>query len=174
MRQGQHPGPPLEPRRLSLQAESAGEYRVRLAPGSELHAAVIAAAVDLGLVQATVSLLSGSFDRFSYLTGQPDASGQRLATYGAPTLLDGPVTLIGANGLIGSDPEGRALFHCHCVVADAQGQVHGGHLPPEACVVGAGGLTLHLLGLAKAGFRVAYDSETNYPIFHPKALEAAA
>lgn len=167
MRQARHPGAPLQPRRLSVPAESGGEYRLTLPPGAELHAGLLEAAGALGVGQAAVTLLSGSFARFSYLTGQPDASGARLATYGAPTRVPAPATLIGANGLIGSDAEGRALLHCHCVVVDAAGRIHGGHLAPGACLVGEAGLTLHLLALAGGGFAVAYDPETNYAIFHP-------
>jgi len=177
MRQARHPGESRQPRRLSVAARSAGEYRVILPPGSELHEGVLAAAAEIGLAQATVSLVGGDFARFSYLTGQPDASGQRLATYGAPTEVTAPVTLIGANALIGSDAEGRPALHCHCVVVDAEGRVHGGHLPPGASIVGEAGLTLHLLGLTDGGFAVAYDPETNYTIFHPTgagAGEAAA
>ncbi len=57
------------------------------------------------------------------------------------------------------------------MVVDSEGRIHGGHLPPELCVVGEDGLTVHVLGLAKGGFAVAYDAETNYAIFHPAALE---
>ncbi len=173
MRQGKHPGPAAEPRRLAGRAESAGEYRIELEEGEELHEGLLSALGDLGLGQAAVSLVSGSFAAFSYLTGQPDASGARLATYGAPTTPAAPVTLIGANALVGSDGEGRPLLHCHAVVADAEGRVHGGHLPPGACLVGAEGLTLQVLGLAGGGFAVAYDAETNYAIFHPKVPATA-
>ncbi len=172
MRQGRHPGEALQPRRLAVAAESAGEYRLRLVAGTELHAGLVRAVTSLGLGQAAVSLIAGSFDRFSYLTGQPDASGARLATYGAPTSPPPPVTLIGANALIGSDGEGAPLLHCHAVVVDADGRVHGGHLPPDLCVIGEEGLTAHVLGLTKGGFAVAYDPETNYPIFHPAVLGA--
>ncbi len=168
MRRGQHPGPPQEPRRLHQRARAAGEYRIHLEPGEELHSGLLEALATLGLEQAALSLVAGSFDAFSYLTGQPDASGERLATYGAPTLPPAPVTLIGANALVGQGAEGAPLLHCHAVVVDAEGKVHGGHLPPGACIVGAGGLTVQVLGLAEGGFAVAYDAETNYAIFHPK------
>ncbi|MEQ8652223.1 MAG: DUF296 domain-containing protein [Kiloniellales bacterium] len=170
MRQARHPGPSLEPRRLNVKAASAGEYRLQLGEGEELHAGLLDALADLGLAHAAITLVSGRFAAFSYLTGQPDKSGARLATYGAPCLLAGPVTLIGANALVGSSVEGAPLLHCHAVVVDAEGRVHGGHLPPGACFVGAGGLVAQVLGLSGGGFAVAYDAETNYPIFHPKVI----
>ncbi len=172
MRQGQHPGPPEEPRRLSSRAVSAGEYRICLGQGEELHGGLLKALDGLGLEHAAISLLSGTFAAFSYLTGQAGTSGERLATYGAPTSPQIPVRLIGANALVGSDAEGRPLLHCHAVVVDAEGSVHGGHLPPGACIVGPDGLKAQILGLAEAGFAVAYDAETNYAIFHPRALAA--
>jgi len=174
MRQAKHPGPPELPRRLAIPAAAAGEFRLVLPEGSELHAGLIAALGDLGLTDASLRLVSGSFRAFSYLTGQPDRSGARLATYGAPTILAPPVTLIGANALVGANAEGQPALHCHAVVVDKAGQVHGGHLPPDACIVGAEGLVVQVLGLAEGGFAVGYDAETNYSIFQPRAMAAEA
>lgn len=170
MRQARHPGASLQPRRLNVAAKSAGEFRMRLAAGEELHSGLLAALADRGLAHAAITLVSGRFAAFSYLTGQPDASGERLATYGAPCQLEGPVTLIGANALVGCGAEGAPLLHCHAVVVDAEGRVHGGHLPPGTCIVGEGGLVVQILGLTNGGFTVAYDAETNYSIFHPSAI----
>ncbi len=172
MRQAEHPGPALEPRRLRVGANAAGEYRVQLAAGEELHEGILAALADVGLQHAAITLLSGQFAAFSYLTGQADDSGERLATYGAPSVLCGPVTLIGANALVGRGPQGDALLHCHAVVVDVEGGVHGGHLPPGACIVGEAGLVAQVMGLSGGGFAVSYDAETNYAIFHPTSLDA--
>ncbi len=167
MRQARHPGPSLQPRRLAVSARSAGEFRIKLGEGEELHSGLLSALAGLGLAHAAIALVSGRFAAFSYLTGEADTSGERLATYGAPCHLAGATTLIGANALVGRGPEGVPLLHCHAVVVDAECRVHGGHLPPGSCFIGAGGLVGQVLGLAEGGFAVAYDRETNYSIFQP-------
>jgi len=168
------PGPALEPRRLAAAARVAGELRVTLAPGSDLHGGLIAALTGAGIADAAIRLAGGSFASLQYLTGQPDDSGARVATYGAPTRLEGPVTLIGANAILGRLEDGGPILHCHAVVADREGRIHGGHLPPGVCLAGADGLVAWVTVLAGAGFAVRYDAETNYPIFHPAPARVAA
>ena len=167
MRTLKQPGPALEPRRLAVPATAARELRVTLHDGEELHAGLIAALTAAGVRHAAIQLDGGGFARMDYLTGQPDASGARLATYGAPTHLAGPVTLVGANAILGAREDGQPILHCHAVVVDRAGGLHGGHLPPGACVAGAEGLSGWVTVLAEGGFAVAYDAETNYPIFQP-------
>lgn len=167
MRTMQQPGPALEPRRLSQPAEVAAELRIELAPGSDLHEGLVAAFTGRGISDAAIQIVGGAFASMQYLTGQPDGSGARVATYGAPTLLEGPVQLIGANAILGRLEDGQPILHCHAVVADREGRIHGGHLPPKVCTVGAGGLVAWATVLSGGGFAVKYDPETNYPIFHP-------
>ena len=108
----------------------------------------------------------------AYLTGAEDPSGARVATYGPPTWLEGPVTLLGANGILGPGPDGDTLLHCHAVVVDARGRLHGGHLPPGDVLLGAGGAVALATPLREAAFAASYDSETNYPLFQPRKLPA--
>jgi predicted DNA-binding protein with PD1-like motif len=161
------PGPALQPRLLAERAEVAAELRVVLPKGSDLHEGLIAALTGRGIADAAIRLSGGGFGSMQYLTGQPDASGQRVATYGAPTLLEGPVAVIGGNAILGRLENGQPILHCHAVVADREGRIHGGHLPPGVCRTGPGGIVAWATVLRGAGFRVGYDAETNYPIFHP-------
>jgi hypothetical protein len=75
--------------------------------------------------------------------------------------------LLGGNGILGCGPEGATLLHCHAVVVDRDGRIHGGHLPPGVCIAGDEGLTALVTAVEGAGFKAAYDAETNYPIFQP-------
>ena len=122
------------------------------------------ALVRRGITDAGLQLLAGAFSEMQYLTGQPDDSGQRLATYGAPTTLPGPVRLVGGNGILGRDAAGKPLLHCHAVVVDREGRVHGGHLPPNVCKLGPAGVTALVTVIDGAGFQVSHDAETNYDI----------
>ena len=167
MRTLTHPGDPLEPRRLLAWAEGAAEWRVVLPEGTDLLSGLTEALTARGITDAAVQIVSGSFSRMQYLTGQPDPSGRRVATYGAPTPLEGPVAIVGGNAILGRDLEGRPLLHCHIVVVDREGRVHGGHVPTDVCPTGPEGIVARVAVLTGAGFRVRPDSETNYTIFHP-------
>lgn len=166
------PGAPLQPRRLLEWAAPAADLRVHLAGGQDLLRGLVAALAARGIRHAGVQVLAADIARMAYLTGAEDRSGQRVATYGPPTWLDGPVTLIGANGILGPGPDGDSLLHCHAVAADAEGRLHGGHLPPGDVLLGEGGAVALATPLREAAFAATYDSETNYPLFQPVKLTA--
>ncbi|MEM7172789.1 MAG: DUF296 domain-containing protein [Pseudomonadota bacterium] len=164
------PGPTQYPRRLSASGAVAADLRLVLAPGSDLLSEIVERLGAIEIRHGAITILSGTLDELSYLTGQPDHSGHRVATYGAPTKLIGPVTLLGGNGILGLDQQGQALLHCHAIFADAKGRLHGGHLPPGACRIGSGGAVALVSAFDGAGFVVKPDPETNFSIFHPHLL----
>lgn len=170
MRTLDQPGPASEPRRIAMAVAPGGQFRVTLAEGEDYLTGLTQALADRGVTSAAIQVLGGCFAEMQYLTGQPDDSGQRVATYGAPTLLEGPVTIIGGNAILGHDADGEPLLHSHIVVADNQGQIHGGHVPPEVCPAGPGGVRVLVTVMAGGGFQVAPDEETNYSIFQPGAF----
>jgi predicted DNA-binding protein with PD1-like motif len=172
MRTLTQPGAPLQPRRHLEWAAPATDLRVALAGGQDLLRGLVAALARRGVHHAAVQVVAADIARMAYLTGAEDRSGQRVATYGPPTWLDGPVTLIGANGIVGPGPDGDPLLHCHAVVVDATGRLHGGHLPPGDVRLGDGGAVALATPLRGAAFAAVYDSETNYPLFQPTRLSA--
>jgi predicted DNA-binding protein with PD1-like motif len=153
-------------------AAPATDLRVAMAGGQDLLRGLVAALAGRGVHHAAVQVVAADIARMAYLTGAEDRSGQRVATYGPPTWLDGPVTLIGANGILGPGPDGDTLLHCHAVVVDAAGRLHGGHLPPGDVLLGPGGAVALATPLREAVFAAVYDSETNYPLFQPIRLSA--
>ncbi len=172
MRTLQQPGKPLQPRRLLAWAAPTEDLRVTLARGQDLLRGLVQALGDRGIAHAAVQVISADIARMAYLTGAEDPSGERVATYGPPTWLEGPVTLLGANGILGPGPDGQTLLHCHAVVVDAEGRLHGGHLPPGDCLLGEGGAVALVTPLREAAFAAAFDSETNYPLFQPQRIGA--
>lgn len=167
-----HPGAPLQPRRLLEWAAPTHDLRVTLAGGQDLLRGLVAALATRGIAHGAVQVVSAEIARMAYLTGAEDPSGDRVATYGPPSWLEGPVTLLGANGILGPGPDGDTLLHCHAVVVDAGGRLHGGHLPPGDCLLGAGGAVVLVTPLREAVFAASYDSETNYPLFQPARIGA--
>ncbi len=167
----EQPGAPLLPRRICEWAEAGTELRLTLGEGADLLPELAKVLSSQDIKSAALQIISGHFDRVSYFTGMIDKSGARVATYGAPRVLKGPVLLLGANAIFGLGEAGVPLVHCHAVMVDADNRVHGGHLPLEGCALGSDGAVVIVTPLRKAGFAVAYDSETNYSLFHPVSTE---
>lgn len=172
MRTLQQPGAPLQPRLLLEWTAPAEDLRVTLAAGQDLLNGLVGALAERGVTHAAVQVIAADIARMAYLTGAEDPSGARVATYGPPTWLEGPVMLLGGNGILGPGPEGETLLHCHAVMVDAAGRLHGGHLPPGDCLLAGGGAVALVTPLREAAFAAAYDSETNYPLFQPKRIRA--
>ncbi len=172
MRTLTQPGEPLQPRRILEWAAPAGDLRVQLGGDQDLLRGLVTALATRAVTHAAVQVLSADIARMAYLTGAEDETGARVATYGPPTWLDGPVTLLGANGILGPGPDGDTLLHCHAVMVDTQGRLHGGHLPPGDCLLGPDGAVALATPLRDAAFAAAFDSETNYPLFQPRKIPA--
>lgn len=175
MRQMKQPGPIQSPRILTEICASSRDAIIFLPEGTDLLNGLRDAILSLGGKGAGVALLGGRIARLHYFTGVPDPTGRRLATYGEPTPLTGPVELLSGNAIVGRDMTGEPLVHAHAVIATADGRVHGGHLPPGECPVGDGGVRALAALHDGALFTVGEDPETNYSIFHPdRNGEAAA
>ncbi len=161
----QHPGPALEPRQIGQWAAGGREFTLKLPAGADLMEGLVATLQGLDVAQAGISFLGGGLAEVGFMTGRPDDSGYRIATHDGPWQLPGPLTLLGGTAILGLDAEGKALLHCHGLFADATGKVRGGHLRPGECPLGPEGLMAVASCPQEAGFRIAFDPESNFPIF---------
>ena len=167
MRYLTHPGAPSEPRQLTQWASGVQDRIVRLQTGADLMQGLTQALTAAGFTQAGIVLIEGSLARTSFMTGRPDNSGYRVATHNGPWSREGPLTLIGGSAVLGLDESDAPLLHCHAYFADVTGAIAGGHMRSGECPLAAGGLTALACCPSGAGFKVAFDRETNFPIFHP-------
>ncbi|SMF45488.1 hypothetical protein SAMN06265365_115123 [Tistlia consotensis] len=165
MRLIKHPGRPTQPRRQIAVGRSAGEWRVTLAPGSELAAALLEGLAARGVEQAAVQLLSGGLERLELRRGGPLGEAP-------PKALEGPLTLIGGSGLVGRDAAGGPLFDCRIVALDAAGRLRGGRPVAGSVRAGAEGLVAMVAGLAGAGFVEGHDEETGETLLIPRTQTA--
>ncbi len=166
-----HPGPVYEKRILARLADNVQEHRIYLPAGVDLLDTLLKELTLRGIANATAQLIAGEFDYMQYLTGGPDPTGHRVATYGAPTHVSGGASLVSGNVICGLAPDGLPSVHCHAVVVDGQGQLHGGHLPPGTSKLGAAGAVALVTSYTRSGFKVTVDAETNYSVFEPVNLE---
>ena len=167
MRLLKHAGRPGRPRRLMAEARSAGNWRISLAPGTELPEGLVGFLGGRGIQQAGIRLLGGSFDCLHLRAGRASDRGRPLAAPGESRRLQGPLLLVGGEGVLGCGPDGRPLLHCQVMAVDGEGRLQGGNLPARGSRVGAGGLVVLVSALAGAGFITVEDSETGVSLFEP-------
>ncbi len=101
-------------------------HTLRLSPGEDLRAAIVAACDSLLAAENCEAACVISS------VGSLSCAVLRYAAEAGGTRLEGPLEMITLSGTIAAPGQGGV--HLHASVADAQGRVTGGHLMP-GCVV---------------------------------------
>ena len=166
-----HPGKPRPDRVATALSPAPRRALAWLAEGQSLHAAVVGAFAQLGVTAGSFELLGGMMAVAAYHVTGPQTDSKRVAEYGPPTIMSGPVRLIHATGSYGPDLSGVPMVHIHGSFTDAAGQPRGSHVNQQQTIIGAGGVRAILV--TGPGFRQIADRETLFPLFFPFA-EAAS
>jgi predicted DNA-binding protein with PD1-like motif len=136
-----------------------------LPEGKTLHDAVVPIFMNFGARAGAFYLLGGTLSTAAYHVAKPSSDSVRVAEYSAPIHIEGGATIVRATGSYGDDLSGRPLLHVHGVLAESGGRAHGGHISPDLCVIGPGGV--RALMLLTVGFRQMVDRETRFSAFFP-------
>lgn len=128
-----------------LPAQALQPWPVRLSPGQDLRAALVAAVAEAGVQAAFV--LQG--------IGSLDGAQLRYAGLPQPTALTGDLEILTLAGSVA--PDGA---HLHMSVSDARGMVLGGHVA-AGCIVRTTAEVLLAL-LPGHAFRREHDPLTGY------------
>lgn len=166
-----HPGPMAAERCTSRVATSADQLRIWIAPGSTLLEGLIEAVIGHGYGHASVQLFDGELAEAYFHVARPDPAGERAIAYVPAMKIEGGAHVVTANVTLGHKADGQPIVHCHGVLIDRQGGLYGGHLSPETCVVGEGGVFAWAIVSNDSGFVQRHDSETLFPLLYPSAAE---
>lgn len=162
-----HPGR-FDPVRIrSMHAASARHFRLALQPGLSLFDALVGPLAAEGVTSASTTILGGAFAQLHYCVAPPTPGGPAVIAYSAP-IDAGAAFLIFGNATLGKSMHGAPLVHCHATLGTAAGEVKGGHLIPEACIVGAEPIGVLVTSLDAFELRQAFDPETNIPLLQPR------
>lgn len=165
-----HPGASAPVRINSLHASSARHVRLYLEPGISLYDAIVSPLARLDIRNASLTILGGYFDNLSYCVAPPDPSGNAVIAYTKP-IDAGAGYLVFGNATLGRSMRGEPIVHCHAAMRTASGQIRGGHLLTESCIVGAGGVPALVTSLDGFVLQQAFDPETNIPLLQPRNIQ---
>jgi hypothetical protein len=161
-----HPGRFNPVRINSLGASSARHARLALAPGRSLYEAIVGPLAETGISNASLTILGGAFAQLSYCVAPPDPSGQAVIAYTSP-IDAGAAFMIFGNATLGVSLKDTPLVHCHAAIRTADGELRGGHILTEDCIIGATPISALVTSLDGFSLRQAYDPETNIPLLQP-------
>ncbi|HEY0297523.1 MAG TPA: DUF296 domain-containing protein [Bordetella sp.] len=167
-----HPGP-VQAQRITRCGAARGRHlRIALPPGASLFDGLVQPLAALGIRNAAINILGGEFEQLVFCVAPPDPTGRVAVAYTDP-IDAGRAYLLGANATLGSNEAGQPMVHCHGGLRDAAGQLLGGHLLPQACMVGRQELIAFAVSLEGFAVQVGYDPETMISLFQPVALAGA-
>jgi predicted DNA-binding protein with PD1-like motif len=161
-----HPGRFNPVRIHSLQSAAGRHVRLALRPGESLFDGLVQQLAALGIKNASTTILGGYFEALQYCVAPPDPSRQAVIRYGAP-IPAGRTYMIFGNATLGKSMTGEPLVHCHAAIRTESGEVRGGHILTESCMVGRYPIPVLVTSLDSIELRQAYDPETNIPLLQP-------
>lgn len=161
-----HPGR-FDPVRIRSLRSAAGRHvRLALMPGKSLFDALVQPLAELGIANASTTILGGNFDEVQYCVAAPGAPGQALVAYSQP-IRAGRTYMVFGNATLGKSMKGGPLVHCHAAIRTETGLVKGGHILTETCIVGSHPIPVLVTSLDGFELRQAFDPETNIPLLQP-------
>ena len=152
-----------------MHAASARHFRLALQPGRSLFEALVRPLAEQGVENASTTILGGSFAQLYYCVAPPDPSGQAVIAYTRP-IDAGAAYMIFGNATIGKSINGSPLVHCHAAIRTHLGEVRGGHILTEDCIVGCYAIPVLVTSLDAFELRQAFDPETNIPLLRPQGM----
>lgn len=161
-----HPGPASDVR-VSIVRFERGLAFMRLVPEGARVSEVIEDVLASHRGSGGMVRLHGRIGAGSFCTAPPDPLGAYVIRYGVPVPVAPGSIILSADGSCGFDAEGGPCIHLHGVVATPDGQVVGGHLLPETCVAGPGGLLARFSFAAGATFLRSPDAESGLSLLRP-------
>jgi hypothetical protein len=135
-------------------------------PGLSLYDALVRPLENIGVRNASTTILGGFFDKLTYCVAPPDPSGQALVAYSKP-IAAGRSFMIFGNATLGKSMRGEPLVHCHAALRTEDGLVKGGHILTDVSIVGRSPIPVLVTSLEGFELRQAYDPETNMPLLQP-------
>jgi predicted DNA-binding protein with PD1-like motif len=161
-----HPGRFNPVRIQSLRSVGARHIRLALLPGESLFDGLVKPLAEIGVKCASTTILGGYFEELQYCVAPPDQLGRAVVAYSKP-IHAGRAYMIFGNATLGISMKGQPLVHCHAAICTESGDIKGGHILTESCIVCREPIPVLVTSLDEFELRQAYDPETNIPLLQP-------
>lgn len=153
--------------RVSSAAGRAGRViAARILPGGDFLEGIEKICRDNGVRYATVVCCIGSLQKATFCILAPMDERKIGFGYGEPFVVEGPVEILSAQGLVCEGEDGGVDIHLHAVLCDKKGSVIGGHVVPGGNPTLAT-IDLVLTEVVDARLMRRYDPETELTMFTP-------
>ena len=160
------PGP-FNPVRINTVVSTfARHIRLYLKPGATLYDAIVKPLAELGIHDASTTVLGGEFEDLYYCVAPPDPEGRTVIAYSQP-IHAGRAYMVFGNATLGRSLKDEPLVHCHAVIRTETGAVFGGHIITEKTIVGSQASSVLVTSLEGIELRQGFDAETKISLLQP-------
>ena len=161
-----HPGR-FNPVRINCLSSSAGRHvRLSLMPGATLFDGLVKPLAEIGIANASTTILGGYFSSLEYCVAIPDPKKSAVIAYSDP-IQSGQTYMVFGNATLGESLHGQPLLHCHATIRTQEGLIKGGHILTERTIVAKTPISVLVTSIDDFAIRQAFDPETNIPLLQP-------
>lgn len=159
---------------LRVQAVAGGTGKTiagRLLPGTDLLDGLEEACRQHNVKYAAIVSVIGSLSKTKFAIPVRSEENKKVGiVYAEPTVLEGPIELLSAQGVICQSEDGKYLTHLHGSISDEEMRVWGGHF------FNGGNITLATVDfviceVTDVKLMRRYDEETGFVQFSPEKME---
>ncbi len=161
-----HPGRPNPIRIQSENLRQARHFRLLLEPGKNMFEALVSQLAGVNVHNASLTVFGGEFDELYYCVAPPDPKQRAVIAYSRP-INAGKTEMIFGNATLGESMHGKPLVHCHAAIRTEEGEIKGGHIITESCLIGPKPIAALVTSLDGIKLLQSFDPETNIALLQP-------
>jgi hypothetical protein len=130
---------------------------LRIPTGEDLVSSIFALCEHAKINTAVLVSCVGSLKKATFQWSKYSPETLRKSVRTDPFILDGPIELLSAQGLVGIDTETQEpINHFHVTLCDQEGKTYGGHITMGGNIVHST-MDVVLLEIDKINLRTTYD-----------------
>lgn len=142
----------------------------RLLPGTDLFEGIRRICISKNITAGNIVTMLGSLQSATLVCVTPDPTSETGAKYFEPITIEGPLELIGAQGMIGME-NGTVSVHLHGTVGTDEMEPIAGHIVDSGITPVLATMEIVIQGFSDVELERVYDEKTDFILFNMKSRE---
>lgn len=139
----------------------------RLLPGTDLFEGIRKICISKSISAGNIVTMLGSLRSATLVCVTPDPTSETGAKYFEPITIEGPLELIGAQGMIGME-DGKVSIHLHGTVGTDEMEPIAGHIVDSGTTPVLATMEIVIQGFSDVELERVYDEKTDFILFNMK------
>jgi len=154
-------GKVLDPKIEAFETDISKTIVARFSHGVELFEGIRQVCKEKNIFSGTIVTMLGSLKAATLVCVTPDPTSEIGARYFEPIMIQGPLELIGAQGMIGLE-KGEISLHLHGTVGTDEMEPIAGHIVDDGKTFVLATMEIVIQGFDSVELHKSYDEETEF------------